>query len=62
MATKEKRLLRRDAACERLGGISMVFLYKLASEGEIKLVKIGSRSFITEDSVVDYIERLEADA
>lgn len=62
MVLKEKRLLSRDEACQQLGGLSMPMIYKLAKRGDIKLVKLGRRTFITADSIETYIDRLEAQA
>lgn len=43
---------------ERLGGISRSTLYNLLSRGELRLVKIGRRSFITAESLQDFVRTL----
>lgn len=43
---------------EYLGGVSKVKVYELINAGELKKVKIGRRSFITDESLDAYLERL----
>jgi excisionase family DNA binding protein len=43
---------------ERLGGLSRSSLYELIARGELELVKIGRRSFITEDSLQRFVSQL----
>lgn len=43
---------------ERLGKIGRTMVYRLVNAGELQLVKIGTRSFITSESLDDYIGRL----
>lgn len=43
---------------ERPGGISRSTLYNLLSRGELRLVKIGRRSFITSESLQDFVRTL----
>jgi len=45
-------------AQEMIGGVCRTTLYKLVSDGEIELVKIGRRSFITVASLTAYVGRL----
>lgn len=40
-----------------LGGTSRSTLYRLIERGELDAVKLGSRTFITRDSIVALIER-----
>jgi excisionase family DNA binding protein len=47
-----------DDAMRVLGGISRTTLWQLTKSGELQSVKIGSRVFITDASVRDYVERL----
>ena len=47
-------------AQEYLGGISRTTLYELAKKGEVTLVNIGRRAFITRASMDAYIESLVA--
>ncbi|MGK8466268.1 helix-turn-helix domain-containing protein [Nocardia cyriacigeorgica] len=47
---------------ERLGGIGRVSLYRLINEGHLKRVKIGRRSFITEESINAYLAKIEEEA
>ncbi|MFT4396906.1 helix-turn-helix domain-containing protein [Gordonia lacunae] len=60
MTTKEKvkrRILSIEKSCEYLGGISKVSLYNRVNEGELTLIKIGRRSFITLESLDAYLDR-----
>lgn len=41
-----------------LGGIGRTTLYELAKQGEIQLVNIGRRAFITRESLDAYVVRL----
>lgn len=43
---------------ERLGGISRTTVYELAKRGDIHLVNIGRRAFITTQSLEEYVARL----
>lgn len=43
---------------ERLGGISRTTLYALIGRGELDVVKIGQRSFITQAALTDFVARL----
>jgi excisionase family DNA binding protein len=45
-------------ARERLGGISRSKLYELISSGDLRVVKIGSRSFIPEESLQAFATKL----
>ena len=41
-----------------LGGISRTTIYRLVEEGRLRRVNIGHRSFITGDSINQYIDIL----
>ncbi|WP_426325691.1 helix-turn-helix domain-containing protein [Microbacterium sp. E-13] len=41
-----------------LGGISRTTLYELAKRGDVLLVNIGRRAFITRDSMDSYVASL----
>jgi predicted DNA-binding transcriptional regulator AlpA len=43
-----------------LGGLSRSAIYELIARGDLVRVKIGRRSFITEQSIADYTQRVEA--
>ncbi len=43
-------------ACRILGGISRTYIYEMFRDGELKLTKLGSRSFVTHTE----LERLVA--
>lgn len=51
-----RKLRPVDETCDIMGGIGRTKLYDLIKRGELQLVKIGSRSFVTDDSIVSYIE------
>lgn len=42
----------------KLGGIGRTSLYGLIKRGEIRVVKIGSRTFIPRTEIEAYVERL----
>lgn len=46
------------AAQTYLGGISRTTLYHLAKQGDVQLVNIGRRAFITRDSMDAYVASL----
>jgi hypothetical protein len=45
-------------AMHMVGDISRSKFYGLIREGQLELVKIGSRSFITEASIRNFVDRL----
>lgn len=51
----------RDAR-EKLGGIGHTKFYSLVAEGKIKIVKIGRRSFITDDELNACVQRITSSA
>ena len=57
-----KRLLPMPDTMRALGGIGRTKLYELVNDGDITKVNIGSRSFITAESLEAYLERLVAGA
>lgn len=57
-----KRLLPIPDAMRMLGDIGRTKAYELINDGEITKVNIGSRSFITAESLEMYLERLVAGA
>ncbi len=62
MKEEVRRLVPMPASQEVLGGIGRTKLYELVSEGEITKVNIGSRSFITAESLEKYLDRLVTEA
>lgn len=44
-------------ARQQLGGISRSTFYGLVKEGELSLVKIGSRSFVQAEALDDFVKR-----
>ena len=57
-----RRLMPLPEAQYRVGGIGKSKLYMLVEEGDLVKVNVGTRAFITSDSVDAYIERLAAAA
>ena len=43
---------------ELLGGLGRTTIYELIKQGEIEIVKIGSRSFVTHESLSGYVSKL----
>lgn len=60
MHDEVRRLLPIPDAMRMLGDIGRTKAYELISGGEITKVNIGSRSFITAESLEMYLERLVA--
>jgi len=58
MHDKFRPLVPMPDAMEVLGGIGRTKLYELVNDGELTKVNIGSRSFVTADSLDAYLERL----
>lgn len=59
-ATKpqQRRLYSIPEAQEQLGGIGRTTLYLLSKEGQLQLVKIGARTFVTHESLEKYVQAL----
>lgn len=49
-----------EDAKKAIGVGSRSKMYDLAHKGEIALVKIGRRTFVTDESLVAFVERLKA--
>jgi hypothetical protein len=45
-----------------LGDISTTAVYELFKQGQLTKVNIGRRSFVTMDSITEYVERLKSAA
>ncbi len=54
-----RRLLPVDEACAELGGASRNTFYRLVARGDLALVKIGRRSFVTADEMDRYVASLQ---
>ena len=61
METIDRRLRSLDETRQQLP-ISMSKLHRLMRAGELTRVKIGARAFVTQQSIDDYVDRLEAAA
>ena len=57
-AEGERMLVPIPESCKELGGISRTTAYKLVEDGELELVKIGRRSFVTMRSLEAYVHWL----
>jgi len=55
---EQQLLVGIPGAAGQLGGVCRTTVYKLISTGELELVKIGRRSFVTGESLAAYVERL----
>jgi predicted DNA-binding transcriptional regulator AlpA len=44
-------------ACKTLGGITRPTIYRLINARELDRVKIGTRSFVTVESLRDFVDR-----
>lgn len=56
------RLVSMPDSSKLLGGIGRTKLYELVRRGEVTRVKLGARSFITADSLANYLDRLVVEA
>ncbi len=52
-----RHLMPVKEARQQLGGISQTMFYALVKEGELSLVKIGSRSFVQAEDLDDFVRR-----
>jgi excisionase family DNA binding protein len=52
-----RHLMPVDEARQQLGGISRATFYALVKEGDLSLVKIGSRSFVQAEDLDDFVRR-----
>lgn len=55
-----QQLLSVRDTSEALGGLSKAALYRLIAAGELKVVKIGRRTFLRAGDVEEFVERLQA--
>ncbi|WP_431231457.1 helix-turn-helix domain-containing protein [Mycolicibacterium psychrotolerans] len=55
----EQLLLDINDARRRLGGIGRTMLYDLVAAGKLTKVKIGTRGFITAESITAYVDSLK---
>jgi hypothetical protein len=55
----DQLLVSFDDTREKLGGISRTTVYELINSGELVKVNIGTRGFITADSIAGYVQRLQ---
>lgn len=49
-------------ARQRLGGISQATFYNQANSGELRVVKIGRRTFVSDDEIERFISKHEGRA
>ena len=56
-----RHLMPVTEARQQLGGISPTTFYALVKEGELSLVKIGSRSFVQAEDLDDFVRRNRLD-
>lgn len=45
-----------------LGGLGRTHIYELVKSGDLKMVKIGRRSFVTRSSISAYVDRISTEA
>lgn len=56
---KEQLLFPIPGAADQLGGVCRTTVYRLINNGQLELVKIGRRSFVTGESLTSYVESLK---
>ena len=57
-AIQNRRLVPIDDALQELGGIGRTTLYRLIRKGLVVRINIGSRAFITGNSIAAYLDSL----
>lgn len=58
--TPERALYPISEARELLGNISHTGIYEIIKRGDLKIVKVGSRSFVTNTEIRRFVAELEA--
>ena len=58
-AITNRKLYSITDAAQQLGGIGRTTIYELAKRGEIEFIKIGSRSFVSDESLNQYLMTLQ---
>jgi len=56
-----RKLIPYDEAMHILGGVGRSTLHQLMKDGRLERVKLGSRGFITVESIDRFIEQLRAE-
>jgi excisionase family DNA binding protein len=52
-------LFSLDQVSEVLGGLGRTTIFELIKTGELKVVKIGRRSFVSQRAMAEYVSSLE---
>jgi len=55
----DQLLVSIEEARGKLGNISRTTVYQLINDGELTKVNIGTRGFITAESIASYVQRLK---
>ena len=55
----QRLLYSLEQASEVLGGLGRTSIFELIKAGEIKVVRIGRRTFISEKALTDFVQRSE---
>jgi excisionase family DNA binding protein len=59
VAPIERLLYSLDQASEALGGLGRTSIFELIKEGELKVVRIGRRTFISQQALAEFVHRTE---
>jgi excisionase family DNA binding protein len=55
----QRLLYSLEQASEVLGGLGRTSIFELIKAGELKVVRIGRRTFISESALTDFVQRSE---
>ena len=55
----QRLLYSLEQASEVLGGLGRTSIFELIKAGELKVVRIGRRTFISETALTDFVHRSE---
>ncbi len=58
--TREPLLYDVPTASRLLGGLGRTSVYKLMQEGQLRAIKIGKRTFLTDAELKRYVDSLQA--
>jgi len=59
VAPIERLLYSLDQASEALGGLGRTSIFELIKQGQLKVVRIGRRTFVSQQALAEFVHRTE---